>query len=85
MLVTGSGVGIGIGRAAALAFVRAGYRVLVTDVPGADGNELVSTSRSAGGTASFFAMDVHSTQRVDEVIAAVNAECGVGGQERSCA
>lgn len=74
MLVTGGG--IGIGRAAALAFARMGYHVVVTDVLETQGNEVVSMIRSAGGTASFAAMDVRSTQRVDEVIAAVNAERG---------
>lgn len=74
MLVTGGG--IGIGRAAALAFARAGYHVVVTDILQAEGSELVSTIRSAGGTATFMAMDVRSTERVDEVIAAVNAERG---------
>ena len=74
MLVTGGG--IGIGRAAALVFARAGYHIVVTDVLEAEGNELVSRIRSAGGTASFAALDVRSTARVDEVIAAVNAERG---------
>ena len=74
MLVTGGG--IGIGRAAALVFARAGYHVVVTDVLEAEGNDVVSAIRSAGGTASFAAMDVRSTEHVDEVIAAVNAECG---------
>lgn len=74
MLVTGGG--IGIGRAAALAFARAGYHVVVTDILQAEGSELVSTIQSAGGTATFMAMDVRSTERVDEVIAAVNAERG---------
>lgn len=74
MLVTGGG--IGIGRAAALAFARAGYHVVVTDILQAEGSELVSTIQSAGGMATFMAMDVRSTERVDEVIAAVNAERG---------
>ena len=74
MLVTGGG--IGIGRAAALVFARAGYHVVVTDVLEAEGNDVVSAIRSAGGTASFAAMDVRSTEHVDEVIAAVNPECG---------
>ena len=74
MLVTGGG--IGIGRAAALVFARAGYHVVVTDVLEAEGNDVLSAIRSAGGTASFAAMDVRSTGHVDKVIAAVNAECG---------
>jgi 3-oxoacyl-[acyl-carrier protein] reductase len=74
MLVTGGG--IGIGRAAALGFARAGYHVVVTDILEAEGLELVSAIRSAGGSASFAVMDVRSTARVDDVIAAVNAERG---------
>ena len=74
MLVTGGA--IGIGRAAALAFARAGYHVVVTDVLRNEGHELVAAIRSAGGTATFFAMDVQSTVRVEEVVAAVNAEQG---------
>ena len=72
MLVTAGG--IGIGRAAALAFARAGYHVVVTDILQAEGSELVSAIQSAGGTATIMAMDVRSTKRVDQVIAAVNAE-----------
>jgi 3-oxoacyl-[acyl-carrier protein] reductase len=74
MLVTGGS--IGIGRAAALGFARVGYHVVVTDVLEAQGNELVSTIQSGGGSASFVAMDVRSTPRVEEVIAAINADRG---------
>jgi 3-oxoacyl-[acyl-carrier protein] reductase len=74
MLVTGGG--IGIGRATALAFARAGYHVVVTDILESEGLDAVSSIRSAGGSASFAAMDVRSTERVDEVVAAVIAERG---------
>ncbi|MCU0767851.1 MAG: SDR family oxidoreductase [Burkholderiaceae bacterium] len=74
MLVTGGG--IGIGRATALAFARAGYHVVVTDILESEGLDAVFSIRSAGGSASFAAMDVRSTERVDEVIAAVIAERG---------
>ena len=66
----------GIGRAAALAFARAGHHVVVTDVLEEQGHELVSMIQASGGTASFAAMDVRSKERGDEVIAAVNAERG---------
>ena len=72
MLVTGGG--IGIDRAAALAFARAGHHVVVTDILEAEGAAVVAEIRAAGGSAAFIAMDVRSTARVDEVIAAVNAE-----------
>jgi len=74
MLVTGGG--IGIGRAAALAFARSGDHVVVTDILEAEGHEVVAAIRSMGGSASFAAMDVRSTARVDEVVAAVIAERG---------
>lgn len=74
MLVTGGG--IGIGRAAALAFARAGYHVVLTDILEAEGLQAVAAIREAGGSASFAALDVRSTPRVDEVVAAVNAERG---------
>jgi 3-oxoacyl-[acyl-carrier protein] reductase len=74
MLVTGGG--IGIGRAAAVTFARAGYHVVVTDILQAEGMEVVAAIRSAGGCASFAALDVRSTAQVDAVLAAVNAEHG---------
>ncbi len=74
MLVTGGG--IGIGRAAARGFARAGYHVVVTDVLEAEGRAVVAEICASGGSAAFMAMDVRSTARVDEVIAAVNAARG---------
>lgn len=74
LLVTGGA--IGIGRATALAFTRAGYHAVVTDILEAEGLELASAIRSAGGSASFARLDVRSTQQVDEVIGAVQAERG---------
>lgn len=74
LLVTGGG--IGIGRACSLAFARSGYHVVVTDILEAEGLEVVAAIRSAGASASFMPMDVRSTARVDEVIAAVNRERG---------
>lgn len=74
LLVTGGG--IGIGRATALAFARAGYHVVVTDVLEAEGCAVVEAIAQAGGSAAFAAMDVRSSARVDEVVAAVLAERG---------
>lgn len=74
MLVTGGG--IGIGRATALAFARAGYHVVVTDVLEREGQAVASAIVADGGSATFIAMDVRSSARVDEVLAAVTAERG---------
>lgn len=74
MLVTGGG--IGIGRAAALAFARVGYHVVVTDILPTEGEAVAQAIRSAGGSATFAMMDVRSTRQVDSVIGAVNAERG---------
>ena len=74
LLVTGGS--IGIGRATAVAFAQAGYHVVITDVLEAQGIEAAAQIRAAGGSASFVPMDVRSTARVDEVVAAVNAEFG---------
>jgi len=74
MLVTGGG--IGIGRATAIAFARAGFHAVVTDILEAQGRDVVAAIASSGGSASFMPMDVRSTERVDEVVAAVLAERG---------
>lgn len=74
LLVTGGG--IGIGRATALAFARAGYRVVVTDVLEAEGRAVAEAIVAGGGKATFTAMDVRSTAQVDEVVAAVLAAHG---------
>ncbi len=74
LLVTGGG--IGIGRATALAFARAGYHVVVTDVLETEGRAVADAISAGGGSASFMAMDVRSSARVDAVVAAVNAERG---------
>lgn len=74
LLVTGGG--IGIGRATALAFAKAGYRVVVTDVLEAEGRGVAEAIVAGGGKATFTAMDVRSTAQVDEVVAAVLAAHG---------
>ena len=73
-LVTGGG--IGIGRAAALAFARAGFHVVVTDVLEQEGQAVAETIVQAGGSARFLPLDVRSTERADAVVAAVQAERG---------
>ncbi len=74
VLITGAG--IGIGRATAAAFGKAGWRVIVTDVLEREGAEVAAAIRAAGGAAEFHALDVTSTPRADEVVAAAEAACG---------
>ena len=53
-----TGAGSGIGRAIALAYARAGARVVVSDLAVEGGQETVAQVRSAGGQAIFQAADV---------------------------
>lgn len=71
-----TGAGIGIGRAAALAFARAGSHVVVTDVLEAAGQAVVAEITAAGGSAEFMALDVRSTEGANAVVAAVEARHG---------
>lgn len=74
MLITGAG--IGIGRATAIAFARAGYHVVVTDVLQAEGRAVAQAIADEGGSAEFAALDVRSTAQADDVVAAVTAARG---------
>lgn len=74
LLVTGGG--IGIGRATALAFARTGYHVVVTDVLETEGRAVAEAIVAGGGSATFIAMDVRDTSRVDAVVAQVCAARG---------
>ena len=74
MLVTGGG--IGIGRAAALAFARAGHHVVVTDILQAEGQAVAAQITAGGGSAAFAEMDVRNSAQVDAVVAAVIAQRG---------
>jgi len=71
-----TGAGIGIGRAAALAFAKAGSHVVVTDVLEAAGQAVVADITAAGGSAEFMALDVRSTEGANAVVAAVEARHG---------
>jgi 3-oxoacyl-[acyl-carrier protein] reductase len=74
VLITGSG--IGIGRATALAFGRAGYRVIVTDVLKREGEAVAAEVAAAGGEAEFHALDVTSTAQAEAVVRDVEARHG---------
>lgn len=66
VLITGAG--IGIGRAAALAFGKAGYRVVVTDVID-EGRAVADAIAAEGGEAEFHRLDVTSTAMADALVA----------------
>ncbi len=66
-LVTGAGSGIG--RATAVAFARAGARVVVSDRDAAGGEQTVASIRSAGGDALFVRADVAVARDVEALVA----------------
>src|SRR6478672_6547714 len=71
VLITGGA--IGIGRATGLAFGKAGYRVIVTDILDKEGSETAAAISATGGEASFLRLDVRdseaSTRLVEEAVA----------------
>ena len=71
VLVTGAS--IGIGRAAAKAFGKAGYHVIVTDVLEKEGQAVAA---EIGKHAEFHKLDVRSTENANAVIAAVEKKHG---------
>ncbi len=66
-LVTGAASGIG--REAALAFARAGARVLAVDVAAAAGRETAERIRAGGGEARFLEADVTDERAVEAMLA----------------
>lgn len=86
-LVTGAASGIG--RAIALAYARAGARVVVSDLDAAGGAQTVALVREAGGDAIFVAADVASPEANQALVAravehygALHVACnnaGIGG------
>jgi 3-oxoacyl-[acyl-carrier protein] reductase len=74
VLVTGGG--IGIGRASAIAFGRAGYHVVVTDVLAAQGREVADAIVAACGSAEFHTLNVRSTLDADELVRGLNTKFG---------
>jgi NAD(P)-dependent dehydrogenase (short-subunit alcohol dehydrogenase family) len=73
-LVTGAGSGIG--RASALAFARAGARVIVSDVNAAGGAETVRQIEEAEGEARFVRCDVSDEGDVERLVAEAVAAFG---------
>ena len=71
VLITGAG--LGIGRAAAKAFGKAGYRVIVTDVLEKEGAAVAQEIVDAGGVGEFHKLDVRSTPAADALVAAIGA------------
>ena len=67
-LVTGGAAGIG--KAAVLAFARAGAKVVFCDLKTDDGEALAQTVRQAGGSAVFVRADVSKAGDADRLVAA---------------
>jgi NAD(P)-dependent dehydrogenase (short-subunit alcohol dehydrogenase family) len=73
-LVTGGGGGIG--RAAVLAFARAGAKVAVADIADAAGRKTVELAQQGGGTAVFVKVDVTQASEVENMVAQTVAAYG---------
>ena len=73
-LVTGAATGIG--RETALAFAKAGARVVVADVAVAEGEETAHRIEAAGGRAIFTRTDVASSEDVERMVATAVSEFG---------
>lgn len=63
-----TGAGSGIGRATALAFCRAGARVVVADINASNGHETVELIRANGGEAIFVSCNVADADQIEAAI-----------------
>lgn len=73
-LVTGGAAGIG--RGTALAFARAGAKVVVADIGEENGHQTVEMARTLGGEAMFIRTDVASAGEVEAMVAKTVADYG---------
>ncbi|MCD6681255.1 MAG: SDR family oxidoreductase [Burkholderiaceae bacterium] len=88
-----TGAASGIGRAVALAYAKAGARVVVSDLSENAGNETVARIAAAGGTAVFVRADASSPRDNEQLVAkavehfgALHIACnnaGIGGEAHS--
>ncbi len=74
VLITGAGGGIG--RATALAFAKAGARLMLTDIGVAAGEETASQARALGAQAVFAQVDVSIEAEVAAMVAATVSAFG---------
>jgi NAD(P)-dependent dehydrogenase (short-subunit alcohol dehydrogenase family) len=74
VLITGASGGIG--RASALAFARAGARLMLADLDAGAGAELVAEVRTLGAEAAFLATDITREAEVAALVAACVAAYG---------
>lgn len=65
-----TGAGSGIGRAVAEAYAREGAKVVVSDVNDEAGSEVVAAIEAAGGTASYFHLDVADPEANEALVKA---------------
>ena len=85
-----TGAGSGIGRAVALAYAKAGARVVVSDISQSAGQQTVAQIAAAGGTAIFVHADASSAGDNEQLVAkavehfgALHIACnnaGIGGE-----
>lgn len=74
VLITGAG--IGIGKATALAFGRAGYRVIVSDILEDEGRAVSDAIMADGAEAEFRQLNVTSTEQCNSVVADIEDRFG---------
>ena len=74
VLITGAG--IGIGKATAMAFGRAGYRVIVSDILEDEGRAVSDEIMADGAEAEFRQLNVTSTEQCNSVVADIEDRFG---------